>query len=348
MSLHVFCVFITRPQIVSNNLGEAAGNLGQLKRVNRNGRTHIILSGESQRFALRTQLGQHEQSVGLTNRYWDETGAKPGNSWRDPEHKGKDGLLAVDDDLLGYMDAVKKDRRDVGKDEKKKDEKKTPGKKDTRPAKDGETEDVTKVRRSRMGHTPAMSLLPYTGDRTFNAASPGATASASRGNNPAPYGTEMIYSPFQGMFVITPEALAPGDQRPDRIRAAINSHMSLPPIGGKQQTFRNDGAPDSVIFRITQEPCPRIGLCFSLMEGPTDTHVPYSCPELLRLVKSGDVLASELIIGGRLAADPIVAELKQLGVKVCLGVKQAGEEAINRTLVAMDANKKKPPGKGGK
>jgi len=48
------------------------------------------------------------------------------------------------------------------------------------------------VRRAVLEVTRAISLLPWAGDVTFNAASPGATPSAAKkGNNPVPYGTEL-------------------------------------------------------------------------------------------------------------------------------------------------------------
>jgi len=47
------------------------------------------------------------------------------------------------------------------------------------------------------------------------------------------------------------------------------------------------------------------------------------CTRLVRLVEVGDVKADELIVAGEIADTPYANQLKELGVKVCCGVKEA-------------------------
>src|SRR5207245_8735672 len=121
-----------------------------------------------------------------TNRRWDEDGRN--NVWEDWTFKGwatDKGKTFVDDDLLGYMTA------EAAKEE-------------------GESGSAN-VRRAVLEVTRAVSLTPWPGDVTFNAASPGATPSASRGENrsknPVPYGTEMHATRYQYGVALTPERL---------------------------------------------------------------------------------------------------------------------------------------------
>ena len=96
--------------------------------------------------------------------------------WEDHQFKGwatEKGHTFIDDDLLGFMtaEAAKEDGSDDGK-------------------------GSTNVRRAVLEVTRAVSLTPWAGDVTFNAASPGATPSASKGDkskskHPVPYGTEL-------------------------------------------------------------------------------------------------------------------------------------------------------------
>ena len=99
------------------------------------------------------------------------------NVWEDHQFKGwakGKGVTFVDDDLLGFMTAkaAKEDGSDDGK-------------------------GSVNVRRAVLEVTRAVSLTPWAGDVTFNAASPGATPSASKGDknkskNPVPYGTKRV------------------------------------------------------------------------------------------------------------------------------------------------------------
>ena len=61
------------------------------------------------------------------------------------------------------------------------------------------------------------------------------------------------------------------------------------------------------------------------------------CSRLVRLVDVKDVSASELIVAGEIADTPYGEQLKNLGVNVCRGVKEAIAEA--KELLSLENSK---------
>src|SRR5207253_2541209 len=113
-------------------------------------------------------------------------------AWQEPDFKGwasEKGKTFIDDDILGFMTAeAAKEEGEAG---------------------------TANVRRAVLEVTRAVSLTPWSGDVTFNAASPGATPSAQKkGSNPVPYGAEFHATRYQFGFALTPERLR------DKTRAA--------------------------------------------------------------------------------------------------------------------------------
>src|SRR4051794_10161549 len=231
MSLHVFANFVTPFGTAANNRAETEGNITTLQKLIWMGETHSTVSAEAIRFALRRGFGAAED----TNRKWDED--ERNNAWKDWTFKGWDtdkGKTFIDDDLLGYMTA------EAAKDE-------------------GESGSAN-VRRAVLEVTRAVSLTPWAGDVTFNAASPGATPSAQRkGSNPVPYGTELHATRYQYGIALTPERLR------DKARAAkaINALCNLGTVAGNHGRFLFDFSPDAVVFRLTHDPAPRLLYCFN-------------------------------------------------------------------------------------
>ena len=153
MSLHVFGSFVTPFGTAANNRAETEGNITTLQKLVWHGQSHSTVSAEAIRFALRRLLAMQEKNG--TNRRWDED--ERNNQWKDWEFKGWNSDKAstyIDDDLLGYMTA------EAAKEE-------------------GESGSAN-VRRAVLEVTRAVSLTPWSGDVTFNAASPGATPSAQK------------------------------------------------------------------------------------------------------------------------------------------------------------------------
>ena len=299
MSLHVFANIVTCYGTAANNRAENEGNITTLQKLIWQGQPHSTVSAEAIRFALRRLLASEEQSDG-TNRTWNED--ERVNEWKDNKFAGwagDKGKTYIDDDLLGYMTA------DAASEEGE------PG--------------SANVRRAVLEVTRAVSLTPWSGDVTFNAASPGATASAAKGANknkyPVPYGTEVHATRYQFGIALTPNRL----RRKDRAVAAIRSLCSLRTVAGNHGRFLFDFSPEAVVFRITDDPAPRLLYCFDTQDdGKT-----VSADSLLKKVRNGDVLPAELIVG---VSDPDckLAEAFREAKVTVKGVKGAMEEACNK------------------
>src|SRR5947208_1055822 len=211
MSLHVFANFVTPFGTAANNRAETEGNITTLQKLLWQGETHSTVSAEAVRFSLRRRLAALEKDG--TNRAWDDDGRN--NTWKDSTFKGwgedKKAKTFIDDDLLGYMTA------EAAKEE-------------------GEAGSAN-VRRAVLEVTRAVSLTPWAGDVTFNAASPGATPSAEKkGSNPVPYGTEVHATRYQYGIALTPERLR------DKSRAAkaIAALCNLGTVAGNHGRFLFD------------------------------------------------------------------------------------------------------------
>ncbi|GIW78802.1 MAG: type I-B CRISPR-associated protein Cas7/Cst2/DevR [Gemmatales bacterium] len=300
MSLHIFANFVTPFGTAANNRAENEGNITTLQKLLWQGETHSTVSAEAIRFALRRRLSAADGKG--TNRRWDEN--ERNNVWQDWTFKAwkseKDDTF-IDDDLLGFMTAE--------------------------AAKEEGTAGSAKVRRAVLEVTRAVSLTPWSGDVTFNAASPGATPSAQKkGQNPVPYGTEVHATRYQYGIALTPERLR------DKSRAAIaiKTLCELGTVAGNHGRFLFDFSPDSVVFRITDDPSPRLLYCFQTHDDGKSVDAPI----LLQRVHDGDIDANELVLGGTFTRTKTAQELKKLGAYVGVngqgGVKAAAAEAVRR------------------
>jgi len=293
MSLHVFANFVTPFGTAANNRGDNEGaNVTPLQKLIWMGETHTTVSAEAIRFALRRLLAGTEKSG--TNRQWNEDDRN--NTWKDWAFKGwdtPDGATFIDDDLLGFMtaEAAGKDGSDGAVKEK----------------------GAANVRRAVLEVTRAVSLTPWSGDVTFNAASPGATPSAQKkGSNPVPYGTEVHATRYQYGIALTPERLR------DKSRAAkaVEALCNLGTVAGNHGRFLFDFSPDAVVLRITSDPAPRLLYCFDTPDnGRTVT-----APRLAKRVADGDIDPKELVVAG----------VEVAGVVGKQGVKAACAEAVGR------------------
>lgn len=300
MSLHIFANIVTPFGTAANNRAETEGNITTLQKLIWQGQPHSTVSAEAIRFALRRLLGTAEE--GGTNRTWNEDARI--NGWQDWKFEGwakEKGRTYIDDDLLGFMTAEA-------------------------AATEGESGSAN-VRRAVLEVTRAVSLTPWAGDVTFNAASPGATPSASKGDdrskNPVPYGTELHATRYQFGLALTPERLR------DKSRAAkaLSAIAALGTVAGNQGRFLFDFSPDSIVIRLTDDPAPRLLYCFET----TDDGRTVVAPSLFRRIEGGDIDSKELILGGAFAADTAVSELKAKGAAVFPnGVKAAVAEAVSR------------------
>ena len=301
MSLHVFANFVTPFGTAANNRAENEGNITTLQKLLWMGETHSTVSAEAIRFALRRRL----MGIEPTNRRWDEDNRS--NDWKDRKFEGwatEKGETYVDDDLLGYMTA------EAAKEE-------------------GETGSAN-VRRAVLEVTRAVSITPWPGDVTFNAASPGATPSASKGENrsknPVPYGTEVHATRYQYGIALTPERL----RDESRAAKAIEALCQLGTVAGNHGRFLFDFSPDSVVFRITDDPAPRFLYCFET----ADDGKTVEALQLRERVEDGDISPKELVLGGTIAKSETAKKLQALGAFIGTngqaGVKGAMAEAVRR------------------
>jgi CRISPR-associated protein Cst2 len=299
MSLHVFAAFVTANGTAANNRGLTEGNITTLQKLVWNGRVHTTVSAESIRFALRRQLAESEPC----NRTYDD--AERLNQWKDAQFQawsGKSpGDTFIDDDLLGFMAAE--------------------------AAKEENTKGSAKVRRAVLEVSRAVSLTPWPGDVTFNAASPGATPSAQKGKdkgkNPVPYGTELHATRYQYGVALTPSAL----RVPARAAIALRALCALGPVAGNHGRCLFDFSPESLVFRVTQEPAPRILYAFQADEGGGGVGLG----ELVRKVRAGDIPAGELVLGGAVVEALGAGEREALaGAELLPGVRAACEAVCRR------------------
>jgi len=293
MSMHVFGAVVTHHGTAANNRGETEGNITTLQKLVWHGQVHSTVSAEAIRFALRRRLIDAGHT---SNRIWDEDARS--NEWRDAtfEDWKSGGSKFIDDDLLGFMSA--------------------------KAAKEENTKGSAEVHRGILEVTRAISLTPWPGDVTFNAASIEATPSAAKkGSNPVPYGTEVHATRYQYGFAMTPERL----RQPERAIAALEAIASLGEVAGNHGRFLFDFSPDSIVLRITPDPAPRLLYTFSLDKGNR-----VAVGGLVSKVDAGDIEGEELILGGPVTDSADGEKLVQIGATVFPGVKGAVVMAMDR------------------
>lgn len=312
MSWHLFGICVTAPGVAANNRGETEGHITTLQKLLWNGEVHTTVSAEAIRWAIRYQWQQRGFPV---NRSWDEAAAQ--HRWQDPTFAswGADSAeVPIDDDVLGFMSA--RSGAEEG----------NPAEATASTGRGRRPRGRVSKRRAPLEIARAVSLTPYAGDITFNAAGVGATPSASRtGQDPVPYGTEVHATRYQYGFALTPEAL----RVPTRAKQVVDAVVELPEVAGNHARFLFDFSPEVVVFRWTQDFAPRMLYGFS------------PCPDggvsletVLRRVRQGDILPQELTIGGLLEG-PDAKDFRALQVDVHAGVKQAAHALLRRMADAM-------------
>jgi CRISPR-associated protein Cst2 len=304
MAMHLFGAVVTPHAVAANNRGENEGNMTTLQKVLWNGDVHSTVSAEAIRFSMRLDWQSRSLAV---NREWDETARR--HNWQDPDFI-EGGAGYIDDDVLGYMHPkAASEEVDVEPDA------------EPRRGRSRRPRGSVLVRRSRFETTRAVSVSPWPGDVVFNVASVGASRAAG-GDDPTPYSGEVHATRYQYAFALTPEDLI------DRTRAAavVDAIVDLREVAGSHARYFYDFAPETVIFRWTSDPAPRILYPFRLDEEREQIRVP----ELLRRLRAGDIAAEELIVGGGLAELPDGAELARLGAAIHPGVKAAARDVKER------------------
>jgi CRISPR-associated protein Cst2 len=348
MSLHVFANIVTQFGTAANNRGDNQGtNITPLQKLIWLGELHTTVSAEAIRFAVRLHL----KTAGLPcNRHWAEQLSDIPDTIREQLAKAFKGDIKVpcgyfvdpdfawysnpdergfaDDDLLGFMsaEAAKEEAEATGEEtvqEPGSAEQETGDVGDKGSKKKGKTKKkgTANVRRAVLEVTRAVSLTPWDGNVTFNAASPGATPSAQKkGTNPVPYGTELHATRYQFGIALTPDRLR------DKSRAAnaIDALCNLRKVAGNHGRFLFDFSPDAVVFRITQDPAPRLLYCFDTGDTSGKT---VTAAALLKRIAAGDIAKEELILGVGDLDSPLAEKFRAAGITT-LGVKAACSQAM--------------------
>ena len=103
----------------------------------------------------------------------------------------------------------------------------------------------------------------------------------------------------------------------------IDAIIDLPPVAGNHARFAYDFSPASIVLRVTSTHSSKIQNCF---EHDEDKRT-FTAKRLIKRIEDADIAATEVIIGGELAATDEGRRLSELGATVLPGVKAAGDEA---------------------
>jgi CRISPR-associated protein Cst2 len=307
---YLYGTILTGEGVAANNRGDNVGNTMTLQKVFHQDDLHTSVSAESIRFALRYRF----QLEGLpVNRSYDpEEGRlhyqdEKRTTWN-PANNG----VFIDDDLMGFMDAeaAKQEREDEESEAADSVESKTArGKK--------RAKGTTTKRPSPLAIGRAVSLRPYRGELSFNAVSGEKTKGAL-----SLYNAEMHTTEYQYSFGLNLSDVV----KKEHIGHLLDAIIDPPPVAGNHARFAYDFSPASIVLRVTSAHSSKIQNCFEHDEERRT----YTITRLLHRIESGDIPASELIIGGEVSTTPEGVRLKELGVTVFAGVKAAADEARRR------------------
>lgn len=297
---YLYATILTGEAVAANNRGDNIGNAATLQKVFHYDDLHTSVSAEAIRFALRYRFQLEKLPV---NRSYD--GEKL--HYRDEKRAywGGAGDPYIDDDLMGFMDA------EAAKAESEDEEAASDAAKKRKPK--GRT--TKRVGPLAVGR--AVSLRPYRGEMSFNCVS-----GVKEKGRLSLYAAEMHTTEYQYSIGLNLTDVV----KKEHIRHLIEALIDPPPVAGNHARFAYDFSPASIVFRVTSAHSSKIQNCF---EHDEETR-RYTAARLIARVRSGDIPAAELIIGGELTQTPDGQTLKQLGVAVFDGVKEAAEEACRR------------------
>lgn len=176
--------------------------------------------------------------------------------------------------------------------------------------KDKDNKDATTKRRGVLEVSRAISLDPYWGDIAFG------SKGGEKGKTSI-HNAEVHCTAYQYTLALTPSSL----KDPERAKLLLDAIPSVKHVGGNHARFLYEFRPESIVIRVTHDPSPWIMNCFERVGESV------GCPCLVRLVEVKDILANELIVAGEIADTPYGKQLKELGVDVYRGIKEAITQA---------------------
>lgn len=302
MSKFVGGAIVTGYGLANNNRGESEGNTTTLHKGMYKGEQHTYISAEAARKAFRDGLKELGYKV---NRDYtkDDDFLLGAYEWKDPNFNKEEHY--ADDDLLGFMLA---------------------------------SSDTT-ARRSPLSVSRAVSLDPWCREIIVAFGGAGATRNATSKTNrkktsketedtskpapshPTPYNAEVHATRYQFFFGLSVEALRDQSLAVPAVKLLTRLHR----VGGNHSRNYFDFSAESVVLRVSDHSTHRIANCFE-----HDDEYNVQIPTIIRRVKSGDIVPSELYIGGLVADNEDVTGLKELGVNVFSGVDSCMDAVIQQ------------------
>ncbi|MCS6812019.1 MAG: type I-B CRISPR-associated protein Cas7/Cst2/DevR [Cyanobacteria bacterium] len=290
MSIHLFATIVTPTAIAANNRGEGDGStLSTLQKITFRNEQYTTVSAEAIRWAYREYFQNHYAEK--VNRTFDpDTDKYTLKGEQNNNGSTFNPKDYIDDDLFGYMDAKK------GKD----------------------NEDATVKRRGAVEVSRAISLDPYWGDIAFG------STGGEKGKTSI-HQTEVHNTAYQYTLALTPATL----KQPERANMLLEAIPAIRHVGGNHSRFLYEFRPESIVFRITNDPSPWIMNCFERVGESV------GCFELIRLVRAGDIDPAELIVGGKIATVAHGKTLRELGVTVYEGIREARDKAKEKLAASL-------------
>lgn len=309
--MYIHANIVTRYALASNNRGLSEGNHATLQKLFWMGASHTKVSSVAIRFAVRelaTKMGLPMNRVAIENK----DGFDVYYAYNDPKWSSSLKNKYYDFDVLGGMLAEKAKKADKGETQEK-----------------GETNRRT----SRLSMNEAISLDPWMGDISFNCASPGVTdaataktaaAFANKIKPPTPYTADLHATRYQFPATLDLD----GVHNEEYIKPTIEMLTKLSKVGGNHSRYLYDFSPDSIVLRYTDDPTHKMSYCFQ-----HDDSYNLDSPDLLHLVKCGDIDPNTLYIGGTFANTTTGEELAQIeGVNVFEGVQECVQSFLGERV----------------
>ncbi|ACK74090.1 CRISPR-associated regulatory protein, DevR family (plasmid) [Gloeothece citriformis PCC 7424] len=317
MADYLYGTSLTNEAVAANNRGDNIGNTTTLQKIFHQDDVHTSVSAETIRFSWRYRF--QLENINLVNRTFDyepQTGKlkllykdEKVSYWNDPNRQ----IVYIDDDLMGFMDAEAASKEKEEMEEEEQEDSTAKKKSRSKKAKGKVT-----LRPSPLAVGRAVSLRPYRGELSFNCVS-----GEKQKGELSLYSAEMHTTEYQYSF-----GLNLGDVvKKEHIKNLIDAIIDPPPVAGNHARFAYDFSPASIIFRLTNAHSSRIQNCFEHDEE----NRTYTIEKLIRKVKSGDIPADELIIGGDLFYTEEGEQLREkYQVTMFEGVYAAANEVLTR------------------
>jgi CRISPR-associated protein Cst2 len=307
---YLYGTILTGEAVAANNRGDNIGNTMTLQKVFHQDDLHTSVSAEAIRFALRYRF--QLEGLPINRSYEPEEGKLHYEDEKRTAWNPTNGNVYIDDDLMGFMDAeaAKQEQEDEDLEAAESSEQKTA--RGRRRAKGKTTK-----RPSPLAVGRAVSLRPYRGELSFNAVSGEKTKGTL-----SLYSTEMHTTEYQYSFGLNLSDVV----TKEHIGHLLDAIFDPPPVAGNHARFAYDFSPASIVLRVTSAHSSKIQNCFEHDEERRT----YTVTRLLYRIESGDIPASEVIIGGEVSTTPEGMRLKALDVTVFAGVKAAVDEARKR------------------